>query len=94
MTAAKGFHALKLTGGESGAIVVDLDVTRSDRLVDVTSDPQFLGDAPVMVHGVCSLCGHADHFLDGVSMTARGFHRFDRSSAGGYFADELKENER
>lgn len=58
--------------------------------MDVTTDPLFLGDPPTRgTDGRCSYCRHITHRLDGVAVTARIKHRFDRSPAGGYYSDEL-----
>lgn len=78
------FHTVTTTGiGRQASTVTELfPVT--------TMDPRLLGDPPVADnYGACSYCRRAVHWLDGVVMTRRAFHRFDLSPAGGYYADEL-----
>lgn len=81
-----GFHSITVTGDEAGRIVTTIDMQ------DVTADPLFLGDPPVLSNsgfGSCSFCGRYEHWLNGVSVGVRAGHRFDLSPAGGYYSDEL-----
>jgi hypothetical protein len=73
-------------------ISADVTIVDFSGGADVTSDPAFLGEPPSFSANVCSHCSRwrDEHELDGVPVTARAFHRFDFSPAGGYYTDELE----
>jgi hypothetical protein len=88
---SRGFHSVTVTGDQAGRIVTTVDLGGN---VDVTTDPQFLGEPPVVTGCACSHCARRVHVLDGVVVGARAFHRFDLSPVGGYYADELEAYQR